>query len=46
MQLSEANRLLDASCLPFGSGWTWMRNGVIHVAARTHMIGCTAAMVD
>ena len=46
MRLSEANRLLDVSCLPFESGWTRLEDGVIHVAARTHMIGCTAAMVD
>ena len=46
MRLGEANRLLDAFCLPFESGWIRLENGVVHVAARTPMIGCTPAMVE
>ena len=46
MHLGEANSLLDAFCLPFESGWIRLENGVVHVAARTPMIGCTPAMVE
>ena len=44
MRLSDANRLLDTPNLPLESGWLRLESGVIHVAARTEMIGCTAAM--
>ena len=46
MRLDEANSLLDNFYLPFESGWLRLESGVVHVAARTHMVGCTAAMVD
>jgi hypothetical protein len=46
MRLDQANTLLDHLYTPFESGWQRLPNGVIHVAARTHMIGCTGAMVN
>jgi len=45
MRLDEANLLLDHEYLPMGSGWLRFEDGSAHVAARTHMIGCTGAMV-
>ena len=46
MQLSEANRLLNDQNLPLESGWIRHEDGRAHVAARTHMIGCSARMVE
>jgi len=46
LHIKDANQLLDAFYLPFESGWKRLDSGVINIAARTHMIGCTPAMVD
>jgi DAPG hydrolase PhiG domain len=46
MHIKDANQLLDAFYLPFESGWQRLDTGVINIAVRTHMIGCTPAMVD
>ena len=45
MRLDQANQLLDQFYLPFESGWQRLPDGSAHVAARTHMIGCTPEMV-
>jgi len=45
MRLADANQLLDGPISPFESGWIRHPDGRAHVAARTHMIGCKAAMV-
>ena len=46
MHLSNANQMLDNFYLPFESGWKRLDSGVVFVAARTHMIGVTPAMID
>jgi hypothetical protein len=46
MRLEQAGQLLDHFYLPFESGWHRMEDGTIHVAARTHMIGCKGRMVQ
>lgn len=46
MHLHQANDLLDEFYLPLESGWTRLEDGVIHVAARTHMIGVKGSMID
>lgn len=46
MKLSEADKLLEQPYLPLESGWIRLEDGQIHVAARTHMIGCTGKMID
>lgn len=46
MHIKDANQLLDAFYLPFESGWKRLDTGVINIAVRTHMIGCTPAMID
>jgi hypothetical protein len=45
MRLEDANLLLDYAYLPMESGWLRFDDGTAHVAARTHMIGCSGAMV-
>lgn len=45
MRLADANQLLDCPISPFEGGWIRHPDGRAHVAARTHMIGCKAAMV-
>ena len=45
MRLDQANLLLDHRYLPLENGWLRLEDGQAHVAARTHMIGCTGAMV-
>jgi len=45
VHIKDANQPLDAFYLPFESGWKRLDTGVINIAARTHMIGCTPAMV-
>ena len=46
MDIKDANQLLSAFYLPFESGWKRLDTGVITIAVRTHMIGCTPAMID
>ena len=46
MHIKDANQLLDAFYLPFESGSKRLDTGVISIAVRTHMIGCTPAMID
>lgn len=46
MRISDANLLLDHFYLPMESGWIRDEDGTAHVAARTHMIGCTSKMVE
>ncbi len=46
MRLLDANELLRDSCSSFESGWIRRDDGRAHVAARTHMIGCKARMVE
>ena len=45
MKLSEANALLDHEYLPLENGWERLEDGQLHIAARTHMIGCKGEMV-
>jgi hypothetical protein len=46
MRLADANHLLDDTTSPFDSGWIRHANGRAYVAGRTHMLGCTAKMVE
>lgn len=46
VHIKDANQLLDSFYLPFESGWKRLDTGVINIAVRTHMIGCTPAMID
>lgn len=46
MQLADANDLLAAPISSFESGWVRHPDGRAHVAARTHMIGCKAKVVE
>ena len=46
MRLDQANDLLEHDYLPLENGWVRLDDGQLHVAARTHMIGCKGAMVD
>ena len=46
MRLADANQLLDDTTSPFESGWIRHADGRAHVAGRTHMVGCTAEMVE
>lgn len=45
MKFENINNLLDERYLPLESGWVRHDDGTVHVAARTHMIGCTGEMV-
>lgn len=44
MELNEADRLLDPEPMPLEMGIERLSSGVLHVAARTLMPGCTGAM--
>lgn len=46
MQFTQASRLLDPTPLPLEMGYERLENGVLHVAVRTDMHGCTGAMFD
>src|SRR5580698_225122 len=46
MRLTDVNDLLECSISSFESGWIRHPDGRAHVAARTHMIGCKARMVE
>ena len=43
---SQMDRLLDPAPLPGENGWCVLSDGVAYVAARTAMLGVSAAMVD
>jgi hypothetical protein len=44
MELSEADRLLDPEPMPLETGYERLPSGVLHVAVRTLMPGCTGPM--
>lgn len=46
MHFKDANQMLETFYLPFETGWKRLDTGVINIAVRTPMIGCTPAMVD
>jgi len=46
MKLSEAGVLLDPTPLPLELGYERFDNGVLHVAVRTDMHGCTGEMFE
>lgn len=46
MDLSEVGALLDPTPLPMETGYERLRDGVLHVAVRTDMHGCTGAMFE
>jgi hypothetical protein len=46
MQLSEANRLLDPVPMPLETGYERLADGVLHVACRTDLHGCTGEMFE
>lgn len=46
MQISEANRLLDPAPMPLETGYERLPDGVLHVACRTDLHGCTGEMFE
>ena len=46
MRLDEVTRLLEAAPLPLEMGYERLANGVLHVACRTDMHGCSGAMFE
>jgi hypothetical protein len=46
MKLCEVDRLLDPSPLSLETGWERLESGVLHVACRTDMHGCTGEMFE
>ena len=46
MLLSEAHRLLDPVPLRLETGWERLPDGVLHVACRTDLHGCTGERVE
>ncbi len=46
MQLSEVGALLDPTPLPIETGYERFPNGVLHVAARTDLHGCSGEMFE
>lgn len=46
MRLDEVTRLLDAAPLPLEMGYERLATGVLHVACRTDMHGCSGAMFE
>jgi len=46
MQLSEVGALLDPAPLPIETGYERFPNGVLHVAARTDLHGCSGEMFE
>jgi hypothetical protein len=46
MQLSDANRLLDPAPMPLETGYERLSDGVLHVACRTDLHGCTGEMFE
>jgi hypothetical protein len=46
MNLSEVASLMDPAPLPLETGYERLPNGVLHVACRTDLHGCTGAMFE
>ena len=46
MELKEAHRLLDPRPMPLETGFERLPNGVLHVACRTDLHGCTGEMFE
>ena len=46
MKLSEAHALLDPTPMPLETGYERLPDGVLHVACRTDMHGCTGEMFE
>ncbi len=46
MQLNEVNRLLDPTPMPLETGYERLPDGVLHVACRTDLHGCTGEMFE
>ena len=46
MQLQDANRLLDPTPMPLETGYERLPDGVLHVACRTDLHGCTGEMFE
>jgi DAPG hydrolase PhiG domain len=46
MDLSEVGALLDPAPLPIETGYERLPDGVLHIAARTDMRGCTGEMFE
>ncbi len=46
MQFEELDRLLNPAPMPLELGYERLENGVMHVAIRTDMHGCSGAMFD
>jgi hypothetical protein len=46
MQLNETNRLLDPTPMPVETGYERLPDGVLHVACRTDLHGCTGEMFE
>lgn len=46
MDAYDLHRLLDPSPLPLETGYERLSNGVLHVACRTDLHGCTGTMFD
>lgn len=46
MKFSEVERLLDPTPMALETGYERLANGVIHVAVRTDMHGCTGEMIE
>ena len=46
MYFSERARLLDPKPMPLEMGWERHENGVLHIAIRTDMHGCTGEMLE
>jgi hypothetical protein len=46
MELLDANRLLDPSPMPLETGYERLPNGILHVACRTDLHGCSGEMFE
>jgi len=46
MQLNEVDRLLDPAPMRLETGFERLANGVLHIACRTDMHGCTGEMLE
>ena len=46
MELSEVNRLLDPAPMQLETGFERLSNGVLHVATRTDLHGCSGEMFE
>lgn len=46
MLFADIARLLDPKPMPLEMGWERLDDGVLHIAIRTDMHGCTGAMLD